>query len=294
MELETRAGLVSRLGSAAALERAVARGEWVRVLRGAYTRDGDPTDLALRAQAAQLVLPEHAWAADRFLLWLLGIDVLPPGPHGPPVVEAVVPRLAVIPRRAGIKVRECAIPPRDQARLGELRILRPIRAAADLLRLLPDPERLVVADALLRDGASRDSLRVELRSHQKLRGVRRAYAVLDKADGRAESPPESRLRHYLMAAGYSVVPQFDVHGSDECWVARVDLALPGLRIAIEYDGREVHDRPDVFVHDRRRQNALVGAGWTVLRFSAADLRSPERIVATVAQVAGGYWASRTA
>jgi very-short-patch-repair endonuclease len=91
-----------------------------------------------------------------------------------------------------------------------------------------------------------------------------------------------------------VVPQFDVHGPDGCWVARVDLALPGLRIAIEYDGREVHDRPDVFVHDRRRQNALVGAGWTVLRFSAADLTSPERIVATVAQVAGGYWASRTA
>jgi very-short-patch-repair endonuclease len=61
----------------------------------------------------------------------------------------------------------------------------------------------------------------------------------------------------------------------------VDLALPELRIAIEYDGREVHERDDVFVKDRRRQNALVAAGWVVLRFSSADLRNPSLIVDAV-------------
>ena len=68
------------------------------------------------------------------------------------------------------------------------------------------------------------------------------------------------------------VPQhvvLDVHGR---FVARVDLALPELRLALEHDGQAVHDRPDAFVADRRRQNALVAAGWTVLRFTAADLR----------------------
>ncbi len=39
---------------------------------------------------------------------------------------------------------------------------------------------------------------------------------------------------------------------------------------------------EVFVHDRRRQNALVLAGWTVLRFTPDDLRShPEALVAQV-------------
>jgi very-short-patch-repair endonuclease len=199
-----------------------------------------------------------------------------------PVLEAVVPRLALIPRRAGMRIRECAVPPQDQEMLGELRILRPLRAAADLLRLLPDPERLVVADAVLRHGVPVDALRSELVRHRGLRGVRPAHATLGRADARSESPPESRLRHVLLDGGFAVVPQLDVHGGDGRWIARVDLAIPAFKIAIEYDGREVHERADVFIHDRRRQNALVAAGWTVLRFSAADLKAPALVVAAVA------------
>jgi very-short-patch-repair endonuclease len=280
VDLATRSELLKRLGSRAAFEDAVRGREWVRVLRGAYVREGDADDLAVRARAAQLLLPQEAWAADRFLLWLLGVDVLPPGPV---VVEAVVPRLAVVPRRAGIRVRECAVPARDRSCLGELRILKPMRAVADLLRLLPDVERTVVADAAVRDGASIDDLRAELTLHRGLRGVRDAHRALDRADGRAESPPESRLRHILMDVGLDLVPQFEVIAPDGRWLARVDLALPDLRIAIEYDGREVHDRPDAFVNDRRRQNGLVAAGWIVLRFTAADLKSPGRVIAIVRQ-----------
>lgn len=291
MQLMTKTGLVESLGSRAAFEEAVRCGEWLRVLRGAYVHEGDPTDLAVRARAAQLVLPDQAWTADRFLLWLLGVDVLPPGPV---VLEAVVPRLAVVPRRAGIQVRECAVPEGDRQLQGELRILRPLRAVADLLRLLPDPERLVVADAVVRSGATVEAIREELQQHRRLRGVRKALAVLHHADGRAESPPESRLRWVLLGTGCLMTPQYDVHGPDGRWIARVDLALVELKIAIEYDGREVHDRVDVFVRDRRRQNELVAAGWTVLRFSAADLRTPHLIVDAVSRVARGYWTSRTA
>jgi very-short-patch-repair endonuclease len=291
MELVTRTELLKRLGSRTALDAAVRDGSWARVFRGTYVRDGDPADGRVRAAAAQLVLPEHAWVADRFLLWLLGIDVLPPGPV---VLEAVVPRLAVVPRRTGMRLRECQVPPADRELRGDLRILRPVRAVADLLRLLPDAERLVVADAVLRNGATIETLRTELAHHRGLRGVRLAQAVLARADGRAESPPESRLRHVLLEAGLAVVPQHDVHAGDGRWIARVDLAIPELKIAIEYDGREVHERSDVFVRDRRRQNELVAAGWTVLRFSAADLRSPERVVEAVSRVVRGYWASRTA
>lgn len=51
----------------------------------------------------------------------------------------------------------------------------------------------------------------------------------------------------------------------------VDLAFVGSRVAIEIDGWAWHSDVERFRHDRRRQNALVLAGWTVLRFTWHDL-----------------------
>ena len=66
----------------------------------------------------------------------------------------------------------------------------------------------------------------------------------------------------------------------------------GLRLArqskvlVEFDGA-VHREQGVFVQDLRRQNALVAAGWTVLRFSSADvLRRPEEVVAAILRALG--------
>jgi very-short-patch-repair endonuclease len=51
---------------------------------------------------------------------------------------------------------------------------------------------------------------------------------------------------------------------------------------IEVDGRAHHTTPDRFERDRERQNALVAAGWTVLRFTWRDLTTrPSAVVATV-------------
>ncbi len=64
-------------------------------------------------------------------------------------------------------------------------------------------------------------------------------------------------------------------------MARVDLAFPEQRVAVEYDGAW-HGDPGQLTRDRRRLNALVAAGWTVLHVTAADLRQPEDLVARVA------------
>lgn len=61
----------------------------------------------------------------------------------------------------------------------------------------------------------------------------------------------------------------------------LDLAYPGLRIAIELDGL-VHTEPGVFRADRRRQNAVILDGWLVLRFTWDDFcRHPDRIVGEI-------------
>lgn len=270
-EVLLRTELLERLGSRHALDQALAAGTWQRLLRGTYAEAGAGAGLDLRCQAAQRLLPPHARVADRCLLWLLGVDVLPPGP---PLLEVVVPRGAVVPKRQHMLARVTDLPARDRALLSPyaLRILRPARAVADLLRRLPLAEAVVVADAVQRARqCSEDELREELVHHAGLRGVRQALRAVGLSDGRAESPPESRLRLALVLAGLRPVPQFEVRDAGR-FVARVDLAFPDLRIAIEYDGREVHERSDVFARDRQRQNDLVRAGWTVLRFTAADLR----------------------
>jgi very-short-patch-repair endonuclease len=54
-------------------------------------------------------------------------------------------------------------------------------------------------------------------------------------------------------------------------VARLDAAYPERKLAIEIDGFAYHSSPDAFQRDRTRQNRLVALGWTVLRFTWADV-----------------------
>jgi very-short-patch-repair endonuclease len=60
----------------------------------------------------------------------------------------------------------------------------------------------------------------------------------------------------------------------------VDLALPDLELAVEYDGAW-HGEALQLTKDRRRMNALTAVGWKVLYVTAADLRDPAALVAKV-------------
>jgi very-short-patch-repair endonuclease len=52
-------------------------------------------------------------------------------------------------------------------------------------------------------------------------------------------------------------------------------------VLVEFDG-DVHRERDVFVNDLRRQNQLIAAGWTVLRFTSADvLGRPDEVLAEI-------------
>lgn len=54
------------------------------------------------------------------------------------------------------------------------------------------------------------------------------------------------------------------------------------RLIVEIDGFAFHSAGADFQRDRTRQNALVAAGWTVLRFTWADLTErPDHVVAVI-------------
>ena len=82
----------------------------------------------------------------------------------------------------------------------------------------------------------------------------------------------------LRDAGLRPVSQHVVLDARGRFVARVDLAFPGQRVAVEYDGAW-HAAPGQFARDRRRLNALQAAGWRVLHVTAADLHHPELVIA---------------
>jgi very-short-patch-repair endonuclease len=66
------------------------------------------------------------------------------------------------------------------------------------------------------------------------------------------------------------------------FMARIDAAYPELLLAIEVDGYSSHSSPDAFQRDRTRQNRLVALGWTVLRFTWADIvQDPASVARTI-------------
>ncbi|HZP29935.1 MAG TPA: DUF559 domain-containing protein, partial [Acidimicrobiia bacterium] len=79
---------------------------------------------------------------------------------------------------------------------------------------------------------------------------------------------EARMARLLAAEGLPpAVPEYEVWTDAGAFVARVDFAYRELRLAIEVDGFAAHSSVDAFRRDRARQNGLVAAGWTVLRFT---------------------------
>jgi len=96
------------------------------------------------------------------------------------------------------------------------------------------------------------------------------------------SAGEYRLHTLLQAAGitgWSANAQvYDAAGL----IGRVDLLFPSERLVIEVDGERAHTGRRTFVRDRQRQNRLMLAGCTVLRYTWWDI--VDRPADVVAQI----------
>ena len=116
-------------------------------------------------------------------------------------------------------------------------------------------------------------------------GRERARWIIDRADAGCESPGESLVLLALLRAGINgMTTQEEVHVAGHTYF--IDIALPNLKIAIEFDGRikygdtvdEVHESIEA---EQRRQRDLERAGWTVIRVRWSDLRVIDEVVAQV-------------
>jgi hypothetical protein len=114
------------------------------------------------------------------------------------------------------------------------------------------------------------------------RGAVESRHLLSLADGRAESPLESRTRLRCIDGGVPPddlqVPVVDPRGAP---VAYGDMGWRGGRLIAECDGAEWHLRLRALYDDRTRQNDVVIAQRAVLRFTWADTLRPPAYIPSV-------------
>lgn len=226
-----------------------------------------------RLEIALRRLPESAAFSGLTAAWLHGLDVEPCNP-----IEATVSKHAGISGRAHIALRRSELDGDDITRARGMPATSVARTISDLCAKLSLVEAVVISDAALHHGlTSVPDLKSWAESNRRRHGIRSLRRVTCLAEPAAESPMESRLRMLLVL---SRLPrpkaQVEIYDSSGRFAGRVDLYYPEHGLAIEYDGA-IHR--DSLVQDSRRQNTLIGAGVTLLRFTGADvLGKPDAVV----------------
>lgn len=238
-------------------------GRWIRVAGDAFAAAGRPADPWTLAQAAALTWP------DAVVCLSSAAQV-----HGFPVPSDLTVHVIVPNRRAsrrGLVSHQMPLDAGDVLRTGMAWVTSPARTLFDCIGRLPtaDSEALV-AWAVTREVLSRPALeRAVERRRGSLGNTRRRQALTDTRAG-ALSAAERALHRILVNSGLqgwaADRPVRDALGL----IGRADVLFHHERLVLEVDGRAFHGS-DRFQADRTRQNRLVAAGYTVLRFTWADL-----------------------
>jgi Protein of unknown function (DUF559) len=271
------------------------RGSWAvqrglltaRVLRGPryhrlfhdiYVLASAPADLAARSRGALLLSSGQCVLSGYSAAELLGARCAPADANA----ELTVPG-GDLREQPGLTIHRDLLAGDEIIDDGSVLVTTALRTAWDLARWLPTVEAVAAMDALARVGrfAPQTLLRIQGR-YPRARWRRRVPGVIDLSDPRAESPMETRSRLVLVLRGLPRPElQYTVYDELGEFIARLDMAYPRLKLAMEYDGRG-HLTAWQQQADARRFNKLDACGWSVLRFTSPDvLRTPDAMAAQV-------------
>ncbi|GAA3816068.1 type IV toxin-antitoxin system AbiEi family antitoxin domain-containing protein [Nocardioides panacisoli] len=255
------------------LRSLVERGTLRRVCRGVYADADLPDSIELRANAAALVTPADHVVCDRTAAWIHGVDMMTAGEtEALPPIDTCAPSGRTPPRRSAVDGHERALVPSDVITIGGVRVTTPLRTALDLGARLHRRDALAAMDSLCRlHGMTAQMLTREVKRFRRRRGVVQLRELVALVDPRAESQRESWTRLEIHDAGLPL-PTL------QHWVVvdgrrryRLDLAYPGLRIVIEYDGFDDHRRTHRQVErDLARRRWLHDQGWIVIVVRVGD------------------------
>lgn len=125
-------------------------------------------------------------------------------------------------------------------------------------------------------------LRLTAAAHVAARGRKVSRAELrDRALGRERSPRMSKLELIFLRAfkraGMNAVPQMAIG------IFNADFAIPSMRIVVEIDPGTWHRTPRHIERDKRKNQAFRRAGWKVVRFTGAAVRTSNPRIESHAQ-----------
>ena len=239
-----------------------------RVLKGVYAAADLADDTDTRIAALALVVPPTAVVTDETAAWAQGVDIYPPGAH------LSVPPVHMFQMAGHTRLRndlcqsgQRAMLPRDLKEINGVVMTTPLRTALDLGRLRPRDQAIGAIDGLLRLGAfEHPELIEEVERFRGERGVVQLRELAPIADPRAESPGESvlRLRWHGTNGVPPPVPQVPILDDFGNEIFYLDLGVPELRYAAEYDGFEWHSSDEKKERDEERRNWLREVRkWTI-------------------------------
>ena len=144
----------------------------------------------------------------------------------------------------------------------------------DLLSVLPAPDGLDlwawVSSRGILDLATLESA---VAARRNWHGRPLLGRLLSTVSGGAVSGAEFLLHSLLRKAGVTGWAAGVTVTYAQGVIGIVDWLFARARRVIEVDGFRAHSSPASFVADRRRQNRLMVAGYTVLRFTWSDLQT---------------------
>ena len=258
------------------VRRRVRSGTWTEIANRVYADRGLPMTAAAWRWAAMLSCGPKAVVSHRSAAQLWGMPVsVPPRPEiSFPAHTRPGPR---------VKVHRVDVPPSDVQIVAGQKVTSRERTVADCLLVLSEPQGRTLLDRALQRGWVRpESLARRVQGAKGHHGAAKARRLMSSADPSTVSEAERVAQALLLAAGVTGWVSGHPLLVGGRVVAVLDVAFPAVLMAIEIDGWAWHSDPERFQDDQRRQNALVAAGWTVLRFTWADLiERPEQVVATV-------------
>lgn len=258
-------------------------GRWARLARGAYLVDPSrPPGRRAIIRAAVLSLGPSAVAVLDTAAELHGILGLPSSTTVHVSVAADAARSGLR-RDPHIQAHQMVVPRSRLTTVAGIPTTDPPQTVADIILRVDRFVAVSVLDSALNQGQinPHDVAALPAMLHGR-RGAVAARGFLAEADGRAQSPLETRVR--LRCVDGQVKPdvlQHVVRDSGGYILGVGDLAWLSAQVIGEADGRLPHALPTAVLYDRRRQNRLANAGWTILRFTWKDTLTAAYVPAVV-------------
>lgn len=262
------------------IRRMLDDGRWVVVIGSVYADATARLSEVSLAWAAALAtgtgsIVSHCTSAR---LWRY---VVPPDPE----VHVIVPRDTRL-RIPGVRAHRIEIADAEVTSVGGIICTSRLRTVVDCLLWLPEESgRTLMTEGLRQRLLTVDEVRRELIRTPQRHGLARAWSVMRDVAQAPHSEAEVRVHRVLRDAGISGwTANVSVHDGDGL-IGIVDLVFDDVKLVVEIDGQAYHSDDVAFQRDRSRQNRLVRAGYTVLRFTWDDVvNRPREVAHTVRQM----------